>query len=73
MLGRAGGQADAEVGRVEPSTPSLGRKKIPPAAEAIRLGEAGLAFSGRGDAGGFDLAGLTRGVAQRSSLDPLCR
>lgn len=73
MIRRTRGQAEAEVGRMQPFAPGLGRKKIPPPAEAIRLGEAGLAFSGRGGAGGSRLTGLTRGVAQRSSLDPLCR
>ncbi len=68
MIGRAGGQAKAEVGRVESSAPGLGREKFPPPAEAVRLGEAGRALAGRG-AAGRRLTGIARGAAQRSSLD----
>lgn len=71
VVGGAGGQAEPEVGRVEPSAPGLGREKIPPPAEAIRLGEAGPAFSGRGGAGGRLLTGLTRGMAQRRAPSTL--
>jgi hypothetical protein len=53
VVGGAGSHANAEMGRVEPFAPGLGRKEVAPPTNPICFGESGLAFSRRSGAVGL--------------------